>query len=465
MDSQSLPNVLLVSIDGLRADHLSCYGYKRKTSPFIDYLASQGVLFERCIANASWTLPSHASLFTGKYPSVHGAHWEHTYLDEANQTIAEIFSKNEYITAGFISCAFLSSDLGLSKGFQYYYEILDLPKFPKMDYFKMLTYVKRLLGIKYNYRIEATKASRINSKLFSFLPSIKELPFFIFSHYYDCHKPLIPPRPYERLFNHSKECIFKFAERYSKITKQVTGGNIYALSQKDKDLAIDLYDGEIAYVDSNLKKLIQRLKDSRYFDNTIVIITADHGFQFGDHGMMEHCINLYNEALHVPLIMYWPKTLPAGKRIKDLVQVVDIMPTILELANLPNPLEIQGCSLLPIINEVSSSKNLAYTELFRNKYRIEKYGKRFDKRLKSLQTKEVKLIKSSAGENELYDLVNDPYEQKNIYNSSADQRQELEVLLKQLEKTFQQSSDIETSKDIEFNEKIKERLMGLGYID
>jgi len=285
-------NVIFFSPDTVRRDHLSCYGYHRKTTPNLDRLAKEGVLFTDHVANSGWTLPQYMTMHTGLYPLTHRMTLlrHNPPLSSKIFTIAEILKKHGYVTKAFTSSnRYLHPSLGYGRGFD--------------DYF---------WGFGYN---QATK--RIVNEAIKWLDEHgRQNKFFIFIHDNDTHEPFNPPKPFDDMWG----------EGY-----------------------IDRYDGEISHVDYYFGMLLDKLEELGIKENTLVIYTSDHGTEFWEHGFLEKKVNLYNEILHVPLVMSCPSVLPEGKTIHGLIATVDIVPTILDILNIPVTYTLQGKSYLPLI--------------------------------------------------------------------------------------------------------------------
>ena len=299
-------NVLLISIDTLRADHLGTYGYQRGTSPKIDAFANEAIVFENAFSQAPWTLPSHATMLTSLYPSVHRADTYSARLSPKVLTLPEILRENGYQTLAVTSHVLLTDLYGMDQGFA---------------------------RLRFNGGLDA---DRVTSQALDFLDGRNpNRPFFMLVHYFDVHADYGAPAPYGERF---------VDPAYSGPT---TGArdNFYASAKTPEDRAhlVDLYDGEIAFTDEHVGQLIQGLTERGLFDETTVILTADHGEEFGEHGHFEHK-TLYDNVLHVPLIIK-----PAGvdtepARVQAPVALLDLTPTILA-ATLGDPAagELRSC--------------------------------------------------------------------------------------------------------------------------
>jgi arylsulfatase A-like enzyme len=355
--SKSDYNIVLITIDTLRADHLSCYGYERKTTPTIDKIAEKGILFKNAIAPSSWTAPSMVSLFTSVYPANHGVVngfvsnkqiFDQEVFADKLTTLTEILKAHEYTTFGVSSNLHLSEQCGFARGF---------------DYFKCLSF---------------SPAPFINKTAYSWENDIKNSDkFFLWIHYFDPHHFYYPRKPWiEQYTSHTltKELYF------SKKTIQDFKTLIPLFKEDPQTLSdvVALYDSEINYVDSYLGELIKKLELDK---NTLMIITSDHGEEFLEHGKLDHGSHLYSELINIPLIIKLPQS--KGKKVIDKqVSLIDIMPTILSLLNIPQPEQTLGNSLITPDGEVKNiADRLLFAELERD-----------NKDIKAVLTKDWKYI-------------------------------------------------------------------------
>ena len=307
-------NVILVSIDTLRADHLGCYGYHRPTSPVLDEFAREGLLFEDVTASSPWTLPSHGTMLTGLYPNRHGLHSYNNVLPVGMRTIADIFKEKGIQTAAVVNSHCLTPRYGLHQGFE--------------DY----EYIKEILNLR--------KPSEVGSKAQQWLSSRGQKPFFLFLHYYDLHSDYASLPKYERQF------VRPYQGRANGTTRQLIMhrlGNV-KFDQKAANHLIDLYDASIRQIDDEIGKLLLHLRTEKLLDETMVIITSDHGEEFLEHGGVMHSQTQYQEMLKVPLMMRGPG-LGQQKRINEIVSLVDLMPTILSVMGIEVPEGLDGTDL------------------------------------------------------------------------------------------------------------------------
>ena len=456
------PPILLISIDTLRADHLSCYGYEVQTTPSIDRLASDGILYENAISPSSWTLPGHASILTGTFPRQHSAHFvepgganaEESLMLPAvemrafplhpdNVTLAEILSAAGYRTAGIVAnAAFLHRTFGLDQGFQFY----DDRERRRFGYEPLIS---KLIKFTPYFHDAITKpyrlASDINRVAFDWLSINHEEPFFLFLNYMDPHRPYRPPAGYSYgLYN----------GRFFMNPSDIPGGEM-RLSDEERDFYLSLYDGEIAYVDHHVGLLIEKLKELGVYDETLIIVTSDHGEFFGEHGVWEHTVGPYEEVYKVPLIVKYPGS---GKRGRDSrwVQTVDILPEVLETVGLPIPADVEGSPLSLVDHPI-------LTEQYPNTYWAKNYGSRYGRSYRSVYERPWKLIVYIDDTMELYNLAEDPFEQNNLFQQEQRRaiamRRRLRKYIASLSPTRPADEAVESLDD-----STVKRLKALGYV-
>jgi arylsulfatase A-like enzyme/Flp pilus assembly protein TadD len=390
----------LISIDTCRADYLSCYGYPRQTTPNIDAIAEEGILFENVISPVPITLPAHSSMLTGTIPPYHGVHDNGNYqLDESNVTLAQILKQSGFTTGGIISSLVLDPVFGINQGFDTYNDQFEEER-------KTLGNITERIG---------AEASHF---AITWLQQHKDEKFFLFLHYFDPHAAYVPPEPFAS----------KFAD--------------------------NLYAGEIAYTDHCIGLVLSKLKELELYDSTLIIITADHGEMLNEHGEPSHGYFIYQSAVKVPLIFRLPgKVTP--RRIKGIVGLVDITPTICSLLGIEVPSQIQGMDLSACIK--GHQPEVHDRHFFCECFTATKYN---GNSLLAVVTDRWKYIQTTRPE--LYDLVKDPHETKNLINQQPHQGRILQDRLKQiLEKSVRK--DKLNDKIVLDNER-RERLESLGYV-
>ena len=303
------PNVLLISIDSLRADHLGCYGYERDTSPNMDRLAREGVLFTQCSSSSSWTLPAHASLFTGLPISSHGC-TAAASLAEPRHTLAEAMRDGGYRTAGFWSGPYLHPRFGLNQGFEQYVNCASFD------------FEGKQLDVNKQSHADITNP-KILEEVERWFASRPPGPFFMFVHMWDVHFDYIPPAPYDTQFSADYDGPVDGTPPRERLEGQ------------DLEQLIALYDGEIAWTDHHVGRLLELLAEQGVDEDTLVIVTSDHGEEFYEHGEFGHRKTLFEESIAVPLLIRYPRSLPAGLKVETATSLMDLAPTILDAADLP----------------------------------------------------------------------------------------------------------------------------------
>ena len=373
----SAPDVYLITIDTLRADHVGCYGYKSVETPALDALAADGVRFAWAFTHSPITNTSHTTILTGLLPSVHGVTDFGIPLLPQHVTAAELLKKQGYQTAAFIGAVILDSNSlapGLDRGFDYY------DNFPKTE--GADAEGKSSDGRKKARwdRVER-RGMEVVSHAEAWFGQHRTGPHFVWVHLFDPHDPYEPPPP--------------FLEKY-----------------KDH-----LYDGEIAYADSAVAHWIAYLKKAGVYDNAIIVVTGDHGEGLGEHGEDTHGLFLYDSTLHIPLILKMPSTWKAdgagsarGAVIEAQVRTIDILPTVLATTGIAAPAELNGESLLPLIAKAPADSAHADRALFGETDYPLRWGW---SPLRALRAENTKWIK--APRPELYDLRADPKELNNLY--------------------------------------------------
>jgi arylsulfatase A-like enzyme len=384
-------NVLLITVDTLRPDHLSAYGYARKTSPAIDELASRGVVFDLAFTYWPKTRGSFAAMFTSLIASQHGLTVRDRDLPEFNETLAEIFQKAGYRTAAAVDNGNLDSGLGYAQGFETYEETW-LRSESELERTEIITrFAEEFLSAKEDAR-----------------------PFFLWLHYVNPHAPYDPPR--EHLARFEGDGLVPRGSPLPEVVGFHGGVNRHMAVEGARTWGdyVDRYDAEILLADEHVGRVLRTLNQGSHAGTTLVALTSDHGESLGEHEyFFDHGDNLFNPSLRIPLVLSFPGFLPAGERISAAVSSLDIYPTLLDLAQLPFPTGspgLQGTSTLPLIRGTKS--RLKDYLFFQN-----------DRHLTAISNGRLKLVQhpevgGSAGSLELYDLVRDPGETEDRYRGS-----------------------------------------------
>ncbi len=331
------PNVIIITMDTVRARSMSLYGYRRQTTPRLEQWARQGACFDNALTTAPWTLPSHASMFTGRYPHELSAHWR-TPLDQTHPTLAEVLRRKGYRTGGFVANRhYAGADSGLARGFSTYDDYTCAPgEFVNCSalsrWFFNREAVRACLG---HYNLYGLKTgAEVNDAFFRWLASADDQPFFAFVNYFDAHDPYCAPPPFDTKFGPPPTAADKtLLINWWKLPHR-------DLTEAQIDMALRCYDASIAYVDQQVHDLLERLDRRGILKNTLVVITSDHGEHFGEHGRFIHGNSLYRELLHVPLVVLFPGRVPEATRVRECVTLRDLPATVLSLlgeqdANMP----------------------------------------------------------------------------------------------------------------------------------
>ncbi len=457
------PNVILITMDTVRADHLSLAGYERDTTPNLRKLSKKATLHTNAIASGDMTLPTHASIFTGLYARQHGAH--HTDklslgnpLSDKLNTLAEMLSQKGYYTAAVVANrGYLTHHFGFDQGFDYYDNrkvVLFLGSTPSYYVRNAISGFLSHFAPYYQSGLTYRRAEEINNEVFSQLKRSEALdnPFFLFINYMDAHNPYIPPPPFDSQYPGKDEGFTP--NRYNYLYKEIMTLN-YTMTENEHRHLVSQYDGEIAYIDHNIGKLILRLKELELYENSLIIITSDHGEVFGERDLMNHGVSVYQDQVYIPLVIKYPEN-NQGHVVDGLVSVVDLVPTVMDVLNYENPEGLQGRSLLSAKQEKPRD---VFSESFPDGKMLE-WHPRFHRIERAILSGPYKLINSTTGKNELYDLSKDPNEKRNLYGVNDSKSMELEAKLNQWLKDTKEKSGTTTKLD----KDALERLKALGYV-
>jgi len=391
-------NVVLVTIDTLRPDRLRCYGYTQIETPTLDRLARQGTLFENAVCQAPLTAPSHASIMTGLYPTVHKVRDTGGFILSSSQlTLSAILQNHGWETAAFVGASVLKKRFGFGHGFTVYDDQME----PSSETAPQGQVAERRAGEVVDHAIR-------------WLDSQRGKPFLLWVHLYDPHLPYDPPPP--------------FREKYKS----------------------RLYDGEVAYTDRELGRLLEAVERKSNAENTIIAVLSDHGEAFSEHGEYAHGVFLYDVTVKILFLITGPGA-PAGLRVKQQVRSVDLLPTLLEMLGGNVPPGVQGVSLVPAFSGKHLPTDCSYTETLFPKLNMGW------SELRGIRTNRWMYIR--APKPELYDLVQDPGETTNVIDKYAAEAAELEAKLKKITE-----EDSETVKPAPVDPRTMQQLRSLGYL-
>lgn len=433
-DTPDGPNVVLVVVDTLRSDRCSCYGYDRPTTPFLDNLAAQGVRFSSVYCPMPTTGPAHSTLFTAQYPMVHGVTKNGFKLQEKETTLAEAFRNEGYETAAFVSSFAVNRKFGYAQGFD--------------------TYDDDFVGANSSFRAKGIhqpgdkgffdrRANETTDKALKWLRGRKDdRPFFLWLHYFDPHYPYDPPALYRE--------------------KVAVGGPAYKGRQRKR--AIDQsYDGEVLFTDHEIERFIREMDRRHPAEETVVVFTSDHGEGLLEHGWLEHGFFLFEEAVKIPLIVRYPGRVPAGTVVETPVELMDVAPTIIELAGIEDRFPpSRGKDLFPLIDGSGDPRGGREIFFQRRLYESDTEKGRPVKGEKfALLSGKWKYIEArDEGTQELFDLETDPREQKSVASDFPRKVEELSLVMRKIVKNL---SDQASSTKQSVSDEDAERLRAIGY--
>lgn len=415
------PNVLILMLDTVRADALSCISPTGGRTPSLDAIAREGILFRKALSPAPWTVPSHGSLFTGLYPSQHGAVWEHPSLDRSLRTLAEVFYEKGYATTALSENPSICVFQGFNQGFD---EFTDM--YLNLRRAMVPGLVDGLLASSFG-RPKTMEYTRDSTAQFTRWLRGHALrddapPFFAFLNFMAGHLP-----DYARPEFNESSPPREVVRRVERISERGYRFYLPSFEPQPGDMGIlrMYYRGDVSYLDARLGLLFDFLRTKNLLDETIVVVVSDHGENFGEHGLIEHSFNLYNTVLHVPLLIRFPRRIPAGRVEEGSVSTLRLFDTILDLAGVERggAGSLQGNDRRSLLGPVPDTEIYAEVENLVGMLRLQLAGEPqaasfdfspFDKSLECLYAGGRKLIRSSNGSVELYDTVDDWAETKNL---------------------------------------------------
>ena len=398
-------NLLVITLDTTRADRLGPYGYSGIQTPNLDRLAREGVVFEQAATVAPLTLPAHSSLFTGKFPPEHGVRDNGGFfLNPRETTLAEVLKDRGFKTGGFIGAYVLDSKWGVNQGFDTYFDDFDLSKYKAIS----LGAIQR-------------PGNEVVDHGLQWLDSVGSQRFFGWMHLYDAHSPYEPPEPYKTMYR----------------------GRPYI--------------GEIAFVDSQVGRVLAYLDAHNLSDRTIVVVMGDHGESLHEHGEATHGFFIYESTVHIPLIIRAPfSEMRGGRRVAEVVRSVDVMPTVLDMLGIAPPKGIEGVSVSSLMTGAAKELGLeSYSEAL---YPLHHFGW---SDLRAMRTGRYKLIASPRPE--LYDLQDDPGEQHDLFAQREALGNRMLDRLRQRESRFSKPDESQ-KQAAEVDPDARARLAALGYV-
>lgn len=424
------PNIILIVIDTLRTDHVGCYGYQRNITPNIDRLAQEGILFKNAISAAPWTLPSIASILTSQYPSVLGVRDKLTVLDRRFPLLPKVLKQYNYTTHGIFAAGNLLPQLGFGRGFDDYYDRRSR---------------RRGAGI---------VSPDVTREAVSLLRKSHKQPFFLFLHYFDPHYNYILHKQYDYYPDYRG----KVKSNHSIID---LWHKLHELSEDDVRYLLALYDSEITFTDEYIEKFLDELKKQGFYEDSVIIVTADHGEEFLERGWLGHAITLHEELLHVPLIMKLPGY---GARVIDSpVGLIDIVPTIYQYMGLKMPDGLEGRAL-----DISRGDSIASRPIFSETFSSQ--GRRPNPKpvaFRSMVLGNWKFIYDEIRDSEqVYNLSEDPHERNDLSGQHSEQNKMLRQLLSKwlnYVKTKQKVGPVPDESEL-FTPEQREQLESLGYL-
>ena len=439
------PNIIFITIESLRADRVGCYGHERPTTPTLDRLADEGAVFEQCIAASNWTMPAQMTMFTGVYPSEHGAIDYRTRLADGTTTLAAELQQAGYQTAGVTSNPTCSRKFGFGRGFDHYDDFTVMMA-TELDLFE-----DEARDRPFHHRLTSKTVNRMALRWLT-KTRVDDQPFFLHLFYFDPHYAYTPPPRYAAIFCDRDH------------DGKLDGTGIHGLrgeagqrlTPADKGHIANLQRAEIRYTDEHIGRFLAQLDGLGLRDNTLVLVVGDHGEEFWDHGSVAHGHTLYDELVHVPLIVRWPGRIQPGTRHTQLVRQLDLMPFLLDAAGVGIPKQCRGRSLMPLLTGEGAWQPLpAFCE------------GRADRHVNAVRTGGMKIIRYVDTPKRaplFFDLRQDPREQHDLAGTPAAER------FKRLQKTFEaweahmRRAQQQNRREAQIDPALRKRLKALGYM-
>lgn len=433
------PNIIWIVWDTTRADRMSLYGHHRETTPFLEEWTKDARVFENCMSTASSTVPSHAAMFTGKLPSEHGTFFGHQWLDDHHTTAAEALGAAGYQT--YLWAA--NPHVSMAENFQQGFDVEEHPWDPDTYQEAFQIVLRKVQRDKSSEMRERIKSGKANVWMIKAAGQLAEKgltrwldqrdpdrPYFAFINYMEAHRPFIPPRRYRSKMMTEEQVEKSYVTDRSWIPMWAYTFGMKEYTDEELEIMAATYDATLAELDDLFKSLMTTLEARGDLENTVVILTGDHGEHLGEHHMLDHQYSLYNPLVRVPLVLWAPGRAKPGRDERPVANF-DIFPTVLELAGVPMPegLKSTTVSLLnpqedrPLLSELPAtftepfiSVAQAYPEFDPNAWK---------QKLRAFQYGDFKLIWSNDGDHELYEVKVDPLETNDLFESEPERAQEL----------------------------------------
>mgnify|MGYP000605791849 CR=1 FL=1 len=524
--NQTKPNIILLVLDTHRAERMSVYGYHKDVTPALGALAEASTVFEWAIAPAPWTIPSHASMFTGLYPTVHQTNQSYASLPEGLPTLAELLRRNGYETVGFCNNPLVGLlENGLDRGFTRFYNYSgtfpDVPEIgPDTPTLRRIKHAASEILQKISVPIERqfgrsplllklammplfvpfwTRLGKFKGDTAVSLTDVVDYlryhhsthpdrPLFMFINMMETHLPYYPPRkvldrwvPYLRKDREARE----FLQRFNTQSYRWVAPMIEPFSELEHTVLSDVYDAEVAYQDRQLRKVFRTLRRSGQLENTMIVVISDHGESHGEHDFMGHAFVVYNELVRVPLLIHYPKLFPAGERVEHEVSTRRIFHTILEAAGIEHEAFGHSASTLSltralggrekepadevVVSEAYPPMNFINVMEMNNPEAIERFRVRRMRR--AIYSDGVKLMTVDDRPDELFDVRADYFEEHNLLDRPSGYENAVLALQKQLDEFVlvaeAQRDGTTAGREIDYssNPELLERLRGLGYVE
>ena len=461
------PNVVLIVLDTVRAASLSLYGYAHRTTPELERLAATSVVFDTALSASPWTLPSHATMFTGHWPHEVSTGWKES-LDGRYPTLAEILRAHGYVTAGFVGNLIYGSTFhGLNRGFVTYHDFpvsIGQALLSSSLGVALATNDRLRYWLNYHRVLNRKTAAEVNADFLAWLSSRRDgRPFFAFLNYMDAHEPYLPPRSYVDRFGPARRRV-----KFWHTGIDAFRPNKWEMSPQEVQAEFAEYEGAIAYIDDQLGKLVGALEKRSLLDDTVVIIVSDHGEQLGEHGLFAHGNSLYRQLLHVPLLISFRRHVPAGRVVHAPVTLRDLPATILDLAGLADPPALPGTSLARYWRDpdggAAAPDALLLAEASQRVFGVHPWYPLSKGDMQSLIGGGYHYIKNGDGSEELYDFQNDAAEERNLADTDVGRRiiaQRRESLTAMLAASPQPAAESRRPRDVDAG--TRDRMRALGY--